>query len=442
MCSGALMAQNTMNVNLFFNIKNLPADEEVQLAYRYGDKSYIREELGNFQNGAYGYQSDSVNRGVYLLNFKNKNAYFEFILNEPVFSIIADYNDLMNSQGSLGSKENEVFFGYVKKGQEVNLRISSVEANSEWDDQKKKQEVDLLIKEMEAYRDDLVQQNPELLVSDLIKVSMEPVIPEVPAGLSAEESQKFQFNYYRDHFFDHVNFTNSALLYSPALFAKMQVYRDQLTYHEPDSLIKAARHLIGLASVNKEVQKFFIMEFFNYFAKSKTVCMDKAYVAMADEYYASGEADWIDQAQLEKIIENANNLRNNLCGEKAFNFTLKDANGKSVSLSSVQAQWTILVFLKSDCAHCDRELKNLKSLNLPEVDYKIVTVHLKDDEGWQQQMEGFKDAQWVNLTDAAGLIEWKRQYNLNTFPLIYVLDKEKIIKYKKIGADQIPDLLK
>lgn len=441
MSSVVLMAQDQMTVNLYFNIKNIPADEEVQLAYRYGDKTYIREELGSFQNGAYSYQSDSVNRGVYLLNFKNKNAYFEFILNEPTFSIIADYNDLDNTQGSLGSKENEVFFGYIKKVTEINRKISEVDGNVAWDDEKKQQEREALGDEINAYRDLILEKNPGLLVTDLFKAYMDPVIPEVPAGMSEAEAQSFQFNYYKEHFFDNLNFENDALLYSPVIYSKMQIYRDQLTYQEPDSLLKTANQMIELASVNQNIKKYLIIEFFNYFANSKTVCMDKAYVAMADQYYLSGEADWIDPEQLSKIVDNANNLRNNICGEKAFNFTLKDASGKSVSLNNIQTEWTVLLFLKSDCSGCAKELEKLKSIDLSGADYKIVTVHLKDDAGWQEQVQGLKGEHYIHLTDAAGVIDWKRQYNLSSFPLVYVLDREKVIQYKRISVELLPQII-
>lgn len=441
MSSVVLMAQDQMTVNLYFNIKNLPANEEVQLAYRLGDKSYIKEELGRSQNGAYNYQSDSVHRGVYLLNFKNKNTYFEFILNEPAFSIIADYNDLNNTQGSLGSKENEVFFDFTKKVTQQNQKISQVDNNASWNEERKEQEKEILNNDTREFMESIVAENPGLLVTDLLKASMDPVIPDAPSGMTEQEAQMFRFNYYKDHFFDNVNFENSALLYSPVIYSKVTMYRDQLTYQEPDSLLNAANRMIQLASVNYDIKKYLVIEFLNYFAKSKVICMDKAYVAMADQYYASGEADWVDPEQLNKIIDNANNLRNNICGKKAFNFTLKDAVGKSISLNSTQAEWTVLLFLKSDCSSCDRELEKLKSVELSGVDYKVVTIHLKDDAGWQKQMQDFQGDQYVHLTDVVGVIDWKQQYNLNSFPLVYVLDKEKVIRYKQVSVELLPQLI-
>lgn len=439
--SVVLVAQNQMTVNLYFNIKNIPADEEVQLAYRYGDKTYIKKELGQFQNGAYSYQSDSVDRGVYLLNFKDKNSYFEFILNEPTFSLTADYNDLNNTQASLGSKENEVFFDFIKKVNEHNQKVLQVDEHTAWDDQRKEQEMQSLNEEMTQYRESILSENQGLLVTDLLKGSIDPIIPDVPEGMSEADAQNFRFNYYREHFFDNLNFENSALLYSPIIYSKIQTYRDQLTYQEPDSLLKAANHMIELASVDSEVKKYMIIEFLNFFAKSKVVCMDKAYVGMVDRYYASGEASWVDSDQLNKIIENANNLRNNLCGERAFNFTLKDSEGKSVSLHSIQAEWTVILFLDSDCSSCERELQNLKSLDLSEVDYKIVTVHLKEDETWQKQVSDLKGDQYIHLKDVAGLVDWEQQYNLRAFPMVYVLDKDKVIQLKRVSVGLLPQIM-
>lgn len=430
-----------MTVDYTFAINNLPQNETVQLAYYLGDKTYIRHEFGPSVTGIFNYKSDSVHRGIYLLYFKQKGDFAQVVFNEPKFSMALDYQDILGSMKVDGSKENQVYYDYLKYLSQQRGKAETINNEEGLTEGQKTQKQSLIDKEVKARQHSIIKENPNTLVADFIRATFDPEIPNPAAGLSEAEAQDWRFYYYRHHFFDDFDFSNSSLLYTPVFHNKLSVYRNQLTPQEPDSMIAMVNRVISLAAGNEEVKKYLIIDLVNEFAKSKVVCMDKVYVYMVDTYYASGIADWIDKDQLNKMLNNANKLRNSLCGVNAYNFKLTSASYEQVELKQIKTDWTILVFLKSDCSHCERVLLDLKSLDLPNADYKIVTIHQKGDQGWLDQLADFKSDKWLNLIDTQGEIDWEKQYNLDKYPLVYVLDANKVIRYKRVEASQIQQIL-
>ena len=50
---------------------------------------------------------------------------------------------------------------------------------------------------------------------------------------------------------------------------------------------------------------------------SQVMCMDKVFVKLVNQYYASGQVDWLNEEQLKKIVDRAKELRHTMCGEYA-----------------------------------------------------------------------------------------------------------------------------
>jgi hypothetical protein len=53
-----------------------------------------------------------------------------------------------------------------------------------------------------------------------------------------------------------------------------------------------------------------------------------------------------------------------------------------------------------------------------------------------------QDLNWVNLADPQVRSNFRYEYNLETTPIIYVLDDQKKIIAKKLDVDQLEDFIK
>ena len=48
---------------------------------------------------------------------------------------------------------------------------------------------------------------------------------------------------------------------------------------------------------------------------------------------------------------------------------------------------------------------------------------------------------WINISDGVHINNIKEKYDIYSTPVIYVLDKNKRIKAKRIGTEQVKDII-
>jgi thiol-disulfide isomerase/thioredoxin len=103
------------------------------------------------------------------------------------------------------------------------------------------------------------------------------------------------------------------------------------------------------------------------------------------------------------------------------------------------------VFWSVDCGHCqteipklNEELKELKG----KIDFTTFAVYTKEDfEAWRKFILE-KKLDFVNVFDPIHINNLKEKYDIYSTPVIYILDKDKKIKAKRLGSEQVIDMLK
>jgi thiol-disulfide isomerase/thioredoxin len=115
------------------------------------------------------------------------------------------------------------------------------------------------------------------------------------------------------------------------------------------------------------------------------------------------------------------------------------------TLYTVKSKFTVLVFWSVDCGHCqteipklNEELKELKG----KIDFTTFAVYTKEDfEAWRKFILE-KKLDFVNVFDPIHINNLKEKYDIYSTPVIYILDKDKKIKAKRLGSEQVIDMLK
>lgn len=72
----------------------------------------------------------------------------------------------------------------------------------------------------------------------------------------------------------------------------------------------------------EESFKYYLIYFFNEVVKFKMVGMDVVYVYLVEKYYVIGQVFWMDEEQLEKIIDNVKMFKLLLIGKIVFDIQL------------------------------------------------------------------------------------------------------------------------
>jgi len=117
-------------------------------------------------------------------------------------------------------------------------------------------------------------------------------------------------------------------------------------------------------------------------------------------------------------------------GEKAYNFTLQDLDGNSVSLADYEGSPVILVFGTTWCPYCKQEIPLLNALNnkYKAQGLKIISVDIKEPESKVRDFSLENGVSYTVVLDADSAVA--SDYKVYGIPLNLIIDKNGIIQYR------------
>ncbi|MBC8173893.1 MAG: DUF5106 domain-containing protein [Chitinophagales bacterium] len=427
-------------------------DTIVYLGHHYGDKQYVIDTILTDKNGE-GIISgtEPLPGGMYLIVMpKMKNKYFEFIINEPKFSLETDTADFSKNMKFKGSVENTVFYDDLnfitlkrREAEPIQEKLKTTETNSE-EALKLKEDLKIINTEVETTRKALKDNYPDLFYTKFLTALEEVKIPEAPLQADGTKDSLFAYKYIRTHYFDHIDFSDERFLRTSILMPKIKKYLADYTPRIPDSINVAVDFIIQKAEENKEVFKFIVVSLLNEYANSKIMGMDAVYVHIVDTYYKTGKATWVDETAMYKITSQADKLKPILIGKMAPPIILQDSSGYDIPLYSINKKYTIVIFWDVDCSHCKKEMPKLETLypDLLQYDAEVYAVYSQEE--WDKWKKWLIEHHypWINVGNLKMHSNFQVQYNVDQTPVIYILNEKKEIIAKKISVDQISELLK
>lgn len=427
--------------------------EELYLGYYLMDKQYIQDTTYRTADGNYIFQGDeALNPGMYLVVLPPDNNFFQLIVNqgEQDLTIKTKLEDLNASLQVEGSEDNRLLYNYVNtlsqlrpRAEQLGQKIQSLPVNSAERNQLEKELQDINT-QVTTLQNDLIKDHPESMTAAIIKVNRQVEMPSFEG--SAEEVKMKQYLYMRAHYFDNINVRDERLLRSPFLFQKVDFFVHKYHVQHPDTIAHAIGKVLNLMEGTEETFKYYLSHFLNEYAKSKLVGMDAVYVYLVENYYGAGKTPWVEEEQLNKIVDNGNKLKPLLIGKVAPNFAVQKKDGTKTTLHDTESDLTILYFWRYDCGHCKESTPIMKEFYEKYKDKGVeifaVCVKFTDEvpECWDYIEEnGITD--WIHTVDPYLKSKFTSLYDIQSTPQVYILDKNKEILSKKIGAEQLGEVV-
>jgi peroxiredoxin len=425
-------------------------ETELLLAYHLGDKQYIRDTVQVDDNGFFHFKGDEpMECGVYLVVLKPDNKYFQLLVNESEqqLTLTTSMEDLVGKAKIKGSADNELFFNYLnflsaRSPEAEKLNKAMEAATDDKEKQQYQQQLDDLNKQVEAYQTNIVEKHSSTLTAQIIKSTLRVDMPEFEGP--DEEKQVKQWRYMQKHYFDNLDLENPCMLRTPFLFQRVDYFVNKLQVQHPDTLFQAIERVVDAMEPAEETYKFYVIHFLNAYATSKIVGMDAVYVKLAEKYYATGKAPWVEEEQLEKILQNVKDIKPTLIGKTAPDLNLMKKEGGMVKLSEIESEYIVLYFWRFDCGHCKKSSPQMKAFydNFKDKGVKLVAVCTKQrdelPECWEY-VEEHEIQDWMHTSDP--YFRSMKLYNIKSTPQIFILDKNKEIITKKIGAEQLEEVM-
>ncbi len=428
------------------NIKDYK-EKELMLAYYLGDKQYIIDTVQQDGRGTFVFKdTEPLDCGVYLIVMEPDNKFFQFVVDQEHqhMSIKTQYDEPIEKMSFKGSKDNQIFYDYLRFLEVKRKKAKELEDKYKDDETKKEEAIAKVTEEVEAYQDKLLKNYPNTMTAKIILASKPVDIPEF-AG-TEEEQQTKKWRYMQKHYFDNIDLSDPCHLNTPYLFSRVDYFVNKLQVQHPDTIAKAIDYVLEKMKPAANTFKYYVIHFLNEAANSKLVGMDAVYVDMVNNYYAKGLTPWVEQEQLDKIIQNAKDLEPLLIGKQAPDLHLYKRDGSAFNIYDVKADYTILFFWRPDCSHCQKATPFMKDFyekyHNKNIELIAICTKFRDeiDNCWKYVDEK-ETGDWIQAIDKYHRSRFMKVYNIKATPQIYILDKNKKIISKKIGAEQLPDVM-
>ena len=472
------LSSASFSQKLKFKVVGVP-DTTVHLIKYYG-KKLLYADTAEMKNGLVEFDGSKQKGGIMGLLLPDQK-YFEFIYNNEEVYLETNVKDFINDMKVKKSEENKVFLTYIQylnsqkkiANEMVEKRNAFKEDAAEYKDWTDK--LNQMSKDVLAYQNKIISDNPEKLVSKIVKMSLEIEIPEAPVDAQGQKIDSlFSYHYYFDHYFDNVDLKDDRLVNTPIFGNKLDTYFSKtIMLQHWDTVTKYALKFCDNLDPKSDMFQYAVTDIIMKYQKSKIMGMDKVYIYMIDKYYCKRNANgkspayWMTEDKLETLCEDIPGKKNTVLGVIPPNISLRDTTDINwKDFYSMKAEYKILYFWAPDCGHCKKTTPKLEKLYAEKFKSRNVEIFaickaMGDDFDLWKKFVHENELTFTNVAVTESLyklastdprkvipkytsydaLNYHITYDIYATPRVFVLDKDNKIIAKQLTISQLEDFI-
>lgn len=410
----------------------------------------------------------------------------EFIYNNEEVNIETKNPSLVESMKVKKSEENKIFNEYIKfiASKRMIAQKFADEMNTlDKADVKYKElqsNIDAVSKEVYEYQNNLAKTHSNLLVGKMIKMTLEIDTPEAPVDENGKIiNPEYRYHFFRDHYFDNVDFSVDGLVNTPVFGNKVDYYfSSKMLVQHWDTILKYTYKLVDNLDPKSKAFEYIVSHVTSTYGASKQMGMDKVYVMMADKYYCSKNAEgkspafWMTPEKLKDLCDKIDVQKHLVMGVKAPNIILPDTLDRPwdqlnwINLYKIEAEYTILYFWDPECGHCKKvtpKLSELYDKKLKDRNIEVLAIGKANSVEYKKWKEYIQknNLHFLNVAVTEEILKVGREearkliprfttlesmnihltYDIFSTPRIFVLDKGKKFIAKQISVSQLEEMM-
>ena len=446
-------------------------DSMIILGHHFAESLYPDDTIKLDKNGSGVFKGKKTfPGGMYFIFLPNKK-FFDFLLDkDQAFSIETDTADFLKYTKFTGSTDNQLFYEYQNlinsKREEAN-KLFEQKKNAKTDAEKKAatEEIDKINKEVLSYIKNTIENNKGLFISTFLKALQDIDVPDAPRDAKGNVTDSlFQYNYYKTHYFDNLDYRDARLLRTPIYQQKIKNYIEKVIPQMPDSINAEVDKLLENTKSDTVVFRYMLVTLFNEYGSSQIMGQDAVFVHIANKWYLP-YATWSDKEFKDKLVKEVAKKEPNLIGNiapdlklvelPAEQFVLSQTDtalksnpyvGNPINLHDIKTKFLVVAFWEADCGHCKVAIPKLHDIyeKIKDKGVEVLAIHMI------ASVEGKR--KWIDFVNEHQLLDWRNAwspysydykdlYDVYSTPVIYVLDENKKIIAKRISPEQVEDVI-
>jgi len=426
-------------------------NKSIKLGYYYGSKTFLKDTLFFTKNEILNYEKP-LHSGIYLLVFPDSSL-FEFMIDDgKKYYINVTF---LNQSYTCLIKGNPVTEAFNQYQHEYRILITkndslyTCEKNTNTDSAITlyKKHISELDEKILILRKKYCRLFPGSLLSNYLKSFIPIDIKEIETkenkaiGDTGKLISKLKL--YQKHYLDNIDINDDRLLFTTVFDEKINFYLDKIISQKPDIIASEIERIFNLTD-NSDVKKFMIENQINKYRSDKFKPVPEyIYASLIENVYLKGKAPWASNEQLFKLKKELDRIKPTLLFNTSPEIKVQNITNDSISLYSINAKYTLLLFWDMNCPYCSRIIKGLNK-TISKYSYlsiKVFTVSLDaNKEQWIQFVSKNMPVTWINTIEPDKILI-SETYNIEHTPMMYFLDKDKKIINKNFTIPELETYL-
>ncbi len=461
--AASMKANDTTSLEIKVKIANYPDSMQnvLLLGRYYGSSQYIIDSAKyDAKTNTYTFSAPAPReRGLYLI-ISNDKRYAEFILDKDQhFEIKTTFPNMAEGISFSGSVENQLYMDFIESGKEeynqmndLQKQFKTAKDNNDTVTQAKlRTEISDLFEKIDRRKVDFTQAHPDHLMAALFKAQQDIDVPEAPESIPDSLKREWQYEYYKEHYFDNLNLCDDRLIYTPIFHQRLTEWLDKVLYMQsPDSVKFSIERFIEKCRCSRELFKYAIWYPVDKYQRSEIIGQDAIWVHIAKRYYLTGEAYWASASIVDNFKKRITRVEPLLIGNRPPEFACPDTTVDTdhenfISVFSSPKRYTIIIFWSMTCGHCKTSLPHWLDFyhnKGKELDLEVIAI-CKDFDvpEWKKYVKEH-NFDWVNLNGKTATADYNDLWDVVSTPTVYILDSQKRIVTKRIDQEHAEDFIR
>lgn len=447
-----VQAKKKPNYDITLKIKN-NHDSVMLLGYYQGKGNRVIDTARLDSKGRFHFVSNTKKLPQGLCFFaNNKGNYVEFVVydEKPFFSFETEQKDWTFHMSVKGSQQNEIFYKFHHDQGLISEEIDR--QHQVMDSTTFAQYLKQQYARLDSLQFQLIQNHPTSFLTKMMNIIKDVAVPLVnDKGDSLTIYQ--QREYYLTHYFDNIPLEDNAITHTPkkVFYDRVMNYFDNvLRYASPKVIIDHMDPVIDRAKAAPDVFQFLVITLTQKYLQSNVMVYDSIYVHLVKKYFATEDNFWSTPTSIQSEAMRAAKWERLLVGHEAPELILFDTLRVPHSLHALPSKWKLLVFWSPTCGHCKHVIPAVYRAfekYCEQYDISAFTILSEPDDKTRKEWKEFlkknnmSHPAWLSLDGAEANVDWHDVYDIISTPQIYLIDENNIIQAKKLGENNIEEII-